>query len=184
MRKGLLIAVPLTILALLVLLFLSDSEKHNSSTHQESRLLGAVETENPTPAKEVHNSIGEPMLAWAGQRIVLTHDWHDANGSCSLGSSFLVEYKKTDGPGNLIELATRGAYTDPNSVTVQVQSSNQEEPNTDCTSHVAYTSDDAGEVSLVASVIDPNTNYSGQVHFKFYFMKLENVTLDPLMVKW
>ena len=62
----------------------------------------------PAPAKQV-------FLAWAGQRIILEHDWRlpagdfsepggdaDASGVCAFSDDFDVTYIKGGGPGNFL----------------------------------------------------------------------------------
>ncbi|PWB76866.1 MAG: hypothetical protein C3F15_04415 [Holophagae bacterium] len=119
------------------------------------------------------------FLAWAGQRIILEHDWRipagdtDGGGSDSVvplgacafntqaaNEQFRVQYVKGSGPGNF--LPSFGAVingSDQATVWVQAEDSSQTdvddiiaEPNGSCISRVLYESEDQGQVDVEAFV--------------------------------
>ncbi len=147
----------------------------------------------------------QPTLAWAGQRIILEHDWSQPDGSCPFstvaigdpptigqigGDIFLVRYVKQNGPGSFISDLGEGIVAiAPDWIIVAVDRDEVEgRANSDCISRVMYESQDQGEVDVAANVLSlvnfDNGGIGGivtitspQVPFLTFYMKLEDVTL-------
>ena len=106
----------------------------------------------------------QPLLAWAGQRVVLEHDWSftDVNGnrSCPFSSNgespFLVRYVKESGNGALISDLGSGAASGPDFMVVRVfpTGDSNVDPEDNCISRVIYESQDQGEQDVVAHVVE------------------------------
>jgi len=127
----------------------------------------------PIPIKQV-------LLAWAGQRVVLEHDWRlpvgesavdstAANGFCAFPNFADVTYVRGGGPGNFVNSlvgaqGTLGVINGGDQLTVRVGSvpNGQNDPrqaaaapngpNNSCISRVVYESEDQGEVDVEAWV--------------------------------
>jgi hypothetical protein len=106
----------------------------------------------------------QPLLAWAGQRIVLEHDWSftDANGTrqCPFAAGgttgpFFVRYVQESGNGALISDLGHGAASGPDFMVVQVNSTGNSNvnPEDNCVSRVIYEAQDQGEQDVVAHVV-------------------------------
>jgi hypothetical protein len=159
-------------------------------------LLGSVALGQAWPASRpvaAEPTNTQPILAWAGQRIVLEHDWSftDINGTrtCPFApggeSDFYVRYLiQALSPGTLSSVpnAAPAAAAGPDYIIVPVS------PNDDCISRVIYESQDQSRVDVTAHVvectsgsggIDPDTCtiVSDQVPFLAFYMKLEDVQL-------
>ncbi len=141
----------------------------------------------------------QPILAWAGQRVVLEHDWAaNLAGSTSFtcpDANFYVKYaKQAQGPGQFVNALIDAAgntqpYTqyDNDQVVVSVGAypggvrTERVAPNTMCISTAMYESQDPGEVDISAYI----GTYTGgvfsgtsqQVDFLIYYMKFESVTI-------
>jgi hypothetical protein len=108
----------------------------------------------------------QPLLAWAGQRIVLEHDWSftDVNGnrSCPFGTGefgtgpFFVRYVKESGNGALISDLGNGAASGPDFMVVRVfpNGDSNVDATDNCISRVIYESQDQGEQDVVAHVVE------------------------------
>lgn len=117
----------------------------------------------------------QPLLAWAGQRVVLEHSWRQpgpsglststATGVCPFPYDFDVTYaKQAQGPGQFVQSLVNldgdpRPYEDftPDQVTVHVDggevvNTERREPNSDCVSTAMYESQDPGEVDISAYV--------------------------------
>lgn len=129
------------------------------------------------PSKQV-------FLAWAGQRIILEHDWRlpegdvdgdagdpdpDPLGVCAFdygrtgsNGTFQVDYIKGQGPGNFLKgLGAVLNGSDQATVEVEADDSDQTdgsdiimEPQGSCISRVLYESEDQGQVDIEAFVND------------------------------
>jgi uncharacterized repeat protein (TIGR01451 family) len=144
----------------------------------------------------------QPILAWAGQRVVLENDWsrsiYDApTGTCFVDEDggFYVNYaKQAQGPGQFINSLTDAAgnirpyYTyNTDEVIVRVLGFNLSPaeriaPNTNCISTAMYESQDPGEVDVSAYIgeVFSNGTFTGtsqQVDFLIYYMKFESITI-------
>lgn len=132
----------------------------------------------PNPEKQ-------PMLAWVGQRVVLSRDWSDPDGTCPWygpeGEPFFVRYLiQTPSPGALSNVPNDApaVVTGPDYIIVQVDGN-------DCISHVIYESQNQGRVDVTAHVVaeptqQPAADYSvisPEYDFWYYYMKIEDVTL-------
>ena len=110
----------------------------------------------------------QPLLAWAGQRVVLEHDWSftdiNDNRSCPFGvrgesvqggPSFLVRYLKEFGNGGFVSDFGHGAATGPDFMVVRVNTGGDSntDPEDQCISRVMYESQDQGEQDVVAHVV-------------------------------
>lgn len=112
----------------------------------------------------------QPQLVWAGQRVVLEHDWGfiDADGvrTCPFDpngegpgpqgdGSFFVRYVKEAGNGALIDDLNSGAATGPDFMVVRVDGDGDSntDPNANCISRVIYEAQDQGEQDIVAHVV-------------------------------
>ena len=140
----------------------------------------------------------QPQLAWAGQRVVLEHDWSAPDGTCLW----------TDFPSELISIGVRYAIQHPSpgflspvpfSVAIVTGPDYMIVPiGEDCVSRVIYESQEVGEVDVTAHVVafdfnlQPGTDSAAQngavdpsliavlseeYDFLVYYMKLEDVTL-------
>ncbi|MEO8458038.1 MAG: hypothetical protein ABI559_09515, partial [Chloroflexota bacterium] len=147
-----------------------------------------------------------PLLAWAGQRVILEHYWGDpTTGEClvdpaALGEHgqgeerFGVQYSKQDGPGGFTAALVGSAHdidqTNDDAiahVATDARDDNQDgvtDPNSNCTSRIMYESEDQGEVDVSSYVVNDNddvgnsTPRSQQVPFVIYFLKFESVDLS------
>lgn len=178
MRKLVLFVLALWFFALV--LFLSTLSKP-SDQKSTSVLTNLIPREEHSALSEYKWKPGDPILAWAGQRVVLTKDWKE-NGMCpwgNPGSEFLVNYDRTAGPGKLIDGVGQNSVN-PDSQTVRVLVNKARGPNSDCTSHLIYTADDAGEIDINITVIDENgVSLSPPVAQILYYMKLEDISISP-----
>jgi hypothetical protein len=144
----------------------------------------------------------QPILAWAGQRVVLEHNWRQPDGSCPLfldeGFGYVQYSKQAGGPGgfaasllNYDQSASDSitAYTNDD-VVVRVEPvfftiggvhAERERVNTDCISTALYESEDPGEVDVQSYITDSpfigGAPQSQQVVYLVYYMKFESVTL-------
>jgi len=121
-----------------------------------------------------------PMLAWAGQRVVLSHDWSDLfpgqTGPC--GEEEYVLYSVQAGPGSF----TAALYGNDAFVASQTGQDAIVQVDGDCTSHVIFENQDQAQNDIIAYVVDgPDlstaTPQSQQVPFVIYYLKFEDVEL-------
>ncbi len=120
-----------------------------------------------SPVKQV-------LLAWAGQTVVLDHDWNIPAGLDNDRSPLSVqECSLDDGNGNVDVIYTKqaqgpGAFVagSADQVTVDVGS--------DCISRALYESEDPGEVDITATAGSTPSN----IAFVIYYMKLNNVNVS------
>jgi hypothetical protein len=147
-------------------------------------------TQGPNPEKQ-------PMLAWAGQRVVLEHDWSAPDGSCPWAGEpaqeddFFVRYlTQTPSPGALSNIPSQGPaeVTGPDFIIVRVT------PDDGCISRVMYESENQGRVDVTAhvvappdrqpavtQVIDPGSDWSvisSEYDFWYFYMKIESTTIS------
>jgi hypothetical protein len=127
----------------------------------------------------------QPMLAWVGQRVVLSHNWSDpADGSCPWYTDnteepdFFVRYLiQAPSPGALSNVPGHevAVATGPDYIIVPVTVED------DCISHVIYESQNQGRVDVTAHVVEVNGDdysvVSPEYDFWYYYMKIEDVTL-------
>lgn len=142
-----------------------------------------------------------PILAWAGQRVIVEHYWGNADGTCPVSDDpnsdpdeFGVLYTKQDGPGSFTAALQSNGFNDVDqtnaNVIVDVDYSPTDDDNdgvidanSGCISRVIYESEGPGQVDISAYVVDDNDNLnnadprSQQVAFVIYFMKFEDLTL-------
>jgi hypothetical protein len=143
-----------------------------------------------------------PLLAWAGQRVVLEHYWGDpATGDCFVDSTgsrgghpaFGVQYSKQNGKGGFTAALVGSAHDVDQTnddvivhVNIDAWDDNHDgitDPNSNCTSRALYESEDQTEADISAYVVNDNddvgnsTPQSQQVPFVVYFMKFEDFTL-------
>ncbi|MBE0608611.1 MAG: IPT/TIG domain-containing protein [Dehalococcoidia bacterium] len=140
----------------------------------------------PPPAKRV-------FLAWAGQRVILEHDWRtppgdaadvEPNGSCPFAGPTPIRYVKGSGPGNFV-ISPGVGFVSFDEVLVTVSPSSQQlpsqvpfDPQGACISRALFESEDPGQVDVEAFP-DPGDPLSPKVAFVVYYMKLESVSLSP-----
>ncbi|MCC7363155.1 MAG: hypothetical protein IT303_02190 [Dehalococcoidia bacterium] len=134
------------------------------------------------------------LLAWAGQRVILEHDWrllfggiatNEYQGLCPFAQSFNVQYVQSYGPGTFI--ATPGAELtwDPfgsHQAMIAVIGDNTQvpeevpwDPQGACISRVLYESEDPGQVDVEAFV--PEWPAAPKAAFVIFYMKFNAVTM-------
>ncbi len=191
-----------------------DPSSHLSvtiSSREDVQLRSDLDTA-PDETVTIHWTVGpptnkQPLLAWAGQRVILEHNWRNlATGECDWANRnegpFFVRYEKQSGSGALVSDLGNGAASGPDFMVVEVQGGGDSnvDANDNCVSRVVYESQDQSEVDVVAhvvdcvggplsaqisftdgqTIVDPDTCpvISQQVPFLVYYMKLEDVTLS------
>ncbi|WP_322797235.1 hypothetical protein, partial [Tepidiforma sp.] len=124
------------------------------------------------PAKHV-------FLAWAGQRVVLEHNWAldpDQPGqTCpEFGEGQSVRYVKSSGPGAFLPGGTVLSILDQDHVVASVttQNLNRYAP---CTSVAVYESEDQGQVDIEAFIENAPAS---KVAFVVYYMKINTVNVS------
>jgi hypothetical protein len=120
------------------------------------------------PAKHV-------FLAWAGQRVVLEHNWAldaPANNVCPAQRELEVHYVKGSGPGNFVPGGTM-YETYPDEAWGYVTGS--EEWVDPCISVAVYESEDQGQVDIEAFV---NESPASKVAFVVYYMKINTINVS------
>ncbi|GIW18880.1 MAG: hypothetical protein KatS3mg064_2037 [Tepidiforma sp.] len=136
------------------------------------------------PAKHV-------FLAWAGQRVVLEHNWalnpgslgNDEQISCPAEAegAQTVRYIKGSGPGNFIPGGTVTAINGSDEATANFTSEGGRSttvegfPYPGCTSVAVFESEDQGQVDIEAFI---NGEPASKVAFVVYYMKIERVNLS------
>jgi len=140
------------------------------------------------------------FLAWAGQRVLLEHDWRlppgdvfassdpdfspNANGVCPWTRAVDIIYIKGSGPGNFV--AGLGASlngSDQATVTLTGDDSQADDPDADapgrpqdaCISRVIFESEDQGQVDVEAFVDDEGVDNQTKIAFVVYYMKINTV---------
>lgn len=134
------------------------------------------------PAKHV-------FLAWAGQRVVLEHNWAiDPSSFTSSGQtcpvSFVgeegsvVHYIKGSGPGNFIPGGTVYSIDTDSEAYAYLTTGSQVGQGTNylaCTSAAVFESEDQGQVDIEAFIEDAPAS---KVAWVVYYMKIERVNLS------
>ncbi|MEX0781724.1 MAG: hypothetical protein WD557_03675 [Dehalococcoidia bacterium] len=136
----------------------------------------------------------QPLLAWAGQRIVLPHEWGDSFG-CFAGDFDVAQYEIESGSGAFVQdshlglpdgdevfNASLGGVTDPDDFNFDALFN-------ECVSIAIYEQEFQGQVDIKANLIDctgfdgdfqfaDNCVATGVVHnFLVYYMEFEDITL-------
>ncbi|MCC7365777.1 MAG: hypothetical protein IT303_15540 [Dehalococcoidia bacterium] len=139
------------------------------------------------------------LLAWAGQRIILEHDWRLVPGdlpdltpaygnfdldNCPFPVGTDITYVKGSGPGNFLT----GLDVDINGsdqAWVELAFSHVDQigdvpgyPQNACITRVLYESEDPGQVDIEAFVDETNTVDYSKVAFVIYYMKFNTVDLS------
>ena len=151
---------------------------------------GSVGSNQPTFPAETLNvnwktappAVKQVLLAWAGQTVILEHDWRlppgddsdlEPAGACAFwattGEAF-IQYVRQDGPGSFVggvDAVTlfqggEGAIVDLTGGHRQ-QGDAPDDPNSDCISRALYESEDQGEVDIVAYQTLTDTFEPGQI---------------------
>lgn len=143
-----------------------------------------------------------PVLAWAGQRVVVQADWAVGAGADRVcpdydgvgdEDEFGVAYERQAGPGgftaelvgnaNDVDISPDFAIVDVNREAEDENQDDMTDPNSDCISSIIYESQDQGQVDIVAFPVDDNDSLSDadprgqQQAFVIYYMKLEDISL-------
>ncbi len=135
----------------------------------------------PVPEKQ-------PLLAWVGQRVVLSQDWTDVNGDCPWypgprgdTGPFYVRYLiQSPSPGAISDVpgGLPSVESGPDYIIVQVSDADN------CISHAIYESQNQGRVDVTAHVVEflsqpqATVNVVSPEHdFWYYYMKFEDATL-------
>ena len=167
-------------------------------------LLGS--NQPPAPALEkygvTYTSVvptKQVFLAWAGQRVILEHDWRvpagdtsiitdTARAACPFADNQQIQYIKGSGPGNFLTGLNAVVHgNDQAIVTLQPDYLGQVgdvpgHPQSACISRVLYESEDPGEVDIEAFAIDGFGHNSAvnatKVAFVVYYMKLNTVNVS------
>ena len=148
--------------------------------------------------------IKQVLLAWAGQRVLIEHDWRLPNaenadgsprGSCPFESGTGIIYAKSaEGPGNFVQalgatISQGGNFVgyQPDAIVVLLSGTNQlgdapTNPQGSCISRAMYESEDQGEVDIEAFVNStaPADLGASKIAFVIYYMKLNQVTLSAV----
>jgi hypothetical protein len=145
------------------------------------------------------------FLAWAGQRVILEHDWRVGPGDsdltvgdhvwldpndhskgyvlrtsiCPVTQGQYVTYIRGGGPGNFIPALGANVWGN-DSATVQltdvlVTDDSTTNPQDGCISRVLYESEDQGEVDVEAFI---GGDSGSKIAFVVYYMKIENVAVS------
>lgn len=142
----------------------------------------------------------QPLLAWAGQRVVLEHNWADPDGECTIAEVdresteyFRVLYSlQNQSGGSFIGLQQWGGGPVTNDVDlvgmdalVEVSAfADPLEPNSDCISRIGFENQDPGEVDIIAQPVDDDDELDDSdiigpsVAFLVYYMKFEDIQLS------
>ncbi len=161
-------------------------------TSAEDVQLNSILDIAPNESITIEWRVGPPtskpaVLAWAGQRVLLEHNWRTVDGTCPWvgdpeSNYFWVRYVKQAGPGAIVDDFGDGVSYGPDFVTVKVyKAAVAGDPNSDCISRVIYEAQDQGEADVTANVSATSGGsgiVSEQVAFVVYYMKLEDVTLS------
>ncbi|MGE5596647.1 MAG: hypothetical protein ACM3S1_11510 [Hyphomicrobiales bacterium] len=144
------------------------------------------------------------LLAWAGQRVILEHDWRlpagddpdlENAGFCPLFTLFdddvPISYVKGSGPGNF--LPSLGAvlngsdqatvFIDEDADSAQVEDA-PIDPAASCISRVLFESEDPGEVDIEAFIDDEIAGAefdipdASKIAFVVYYMKINTVNVS------
>ncbi|MBN9494027.1 hypothetical protein J0H33_11885 [bacterium] len=169
---------------------------------------GSVGSDKPTfPAETLRVNWKTPppaakqvLLAWAGQTVILEHDWRlppgdttdlDPAGVCAFnGDSFAVEYdRQANSPGSFVPgLDAVTILQSGQSAIVQVSTDTSQQdtapgdPQGSCISRVLYESEDQGEVDIVAYQQLPNLSNPGQNIGDFLGSGTDNQTTYPFVI--
>jgi hypothetical protein len=176
-----------------------------------ANLLGSTTPIIPTETINVvwaaQQQIKQVILAWAGERVILEHDWRIPAGDNSNGTgngalagscpfpdlldnsgTQVIQYVKGSGPGNFIPTLTGVINgSDQLNVTLTLPQNNQigdipGYPQYSCISRAMIESEDPGEVDIEAFApggTGPNTtNNSTKIAFVVYYMKFNTVAVS------
>lgn len=166
---------------------------------------GIIVTESVTFTFTTEVAAKQVFLAWAGQRVILEHDWRqpagdvdggtgdvdpDPLGTCpfNLGTDnddFTVRYIKGSGPGNFLpSLGATISGNDQADVVVDADDDSQSDgediiggPNGSCISRVLFESEDQGQVDIEAFVNTGNFNVTKHA-FVIYYMKINTINVS------
>ena len=133
------------------------------------------------PAKHV-------FLAWAGQRVVLEHNWALDPGSLTSSAQTCpstvgeegpsVQYIKGSGPGNFLPGGTVYQIDTDSAARAKLTTGSQVGQGTNypaCTSVAVFESEDQGQVDIEAFIEDEPAS---KVAWVVYYMKIERVNLS------
>jgi hypothetical protein len=132
------------------------------------------------PAKHV-------FLAWAGQRVVLEHNWAldptNPGGTCPLEEWHYIQYVKSSGPGTFMPGGTMWqtrVHEAQGSVTWEARDPARGRWHAPCTSVAVFESQDQGQVDIEAWIEawEGQGAPASKVAFVVYFMKFERVNLS------
>jgi Domain of unknown function DUF11 len=141
--------------------------------------------------------VKQVLLAWAGQRVLLEHDWRIPPGDgsplgvCPFGPGTDIRYEKAaEGPGNFVPgLGINTSTLAPDQVEVTLSGDNSQingkagegdapdDPQGACISRAIYESEDQGEVDI--EVFDESGSFGEtKVAFVIYYMKFNQVAVS------
>lgn len=149
-------------------------------------------------------AVKQVLLAWAGQTVILEHDWRlpagdysngDPAGECAFSaqdaSDALIKYVRQDGPGSFVGgLDAVTLFSDGGYATVDMSTDTSQEgvapgdPQDSCISRVLYESEDQGEVDIVAYQTLPNvtSDQGGQSIGHYLGTGTDNQTQYPFVI--
>jgi hypothetical protein len=139
------------------------------------------------------------FLAWAGQRVILEHDWRLAPGdfdqvdnssvaplgSCIFSGTDDILYIKGSGPGNFLpgdNVDLNGS--DQATVAVDMNDSSQSDAdipgdaNSNCISRVLFESEDQGQVDIESFSDDEGDFNQTKVAYVIYYMKINTINIS------
>ncbi len=152
----------------------------------------------PPPQKQI-------LLAWAGQRVILEHDWRisgtgraydvdstevpaqpAATNICPVSDgTFWVHFIRGAGPGNFLPslgaeiTGNDDAWVEVDDEVDQVEDNNDiEDGNENCISRVLYESEDPGQVDIEAFIDGEEGLNLSKIAFVIYYMKFESIELS------
>jgi hypothetical protein len=166
-------------------------------TGQEPGALGSgpgvTVTETVTVNYTQAIPVKQVLLAWAGQRVVLEHDWRiapgdnpnlSAAGSCPFGQGAQIRYIQSAGsPGNFIT-GLNATISGSDQADVNLSGDNSQvgdataRPQDACISRVLYESEDPGEVDVEAFANNGGNVDVSKVAFVVYYMKINTVSVS------
>lgn len=161
---------------------------------------GITVTESATFTFTTQVAAKQVFLAWAGQRVILEHDWRIPAGDVDGGSSssvaplgtcpfgqreeFDVTYIKGGGPGNFLTgLGASLNGSDQATVTVEANSTQDDAdipggPQDSCISRVLFESEDQGQVDIEAFVDEQDIVNVTKHAFVIYYMKINTINVS------
>lgn len=117
-----------------------------------------------------------PLLAWAGQRVVVENVWGPE--LCVSDNGFgpgIVTFTKSNGPGAFLNTTFGGEFELRQGPAQIITTFSDDFVGNGCYSGVVFESEDPGQVDIGASVLGAPAS---QVEFVIYYMKLNTVELD------